>query len=153
MDMSGIGSAARRAAAFWRVAPALLAVVALGACGKSTTGPDNPTRTVIGNQSGTLAPLAAQAFTVQASVSGTIDATVDWGNGSNDFDVFVTANSCNAGSLVDLASCNHITSAESANLKPERVTWPGSANTTYKIWIVNFGVSTDSFTLNAGITN
>ena len=157
MDTNGMGTAARRAAGFWRTAGALLAVAALGACGKGTTGPSGPTRTVIGTQSGTVQSFAAVAHPVQAGSSGTMDATVDWGSAANDFDIFITSNSCSTSSLVDLVagvgSCSHITSAESSNLKPERVTWAGTGGTTYKIWIANFGLSADSYTLTAGVTN
>jgi hypothetical protein len=151
-----MGSAARRVAAIWKVAPALLAVVALGACGKSTTGPDGPERTVLGTQNGTMQPFAAGSHAVFANASGTFDVTLDWGNGANDFDIIVTANSCSAASLAALesggAGCSHITSARSTNLKPERVTWAGNANTTYKVWVANFGLSNDSYSVTAAIT-
>ena len=157
--MSGMGSAARRAAAIWKVAPALLAVVALGACGKSTTGPDGPTRTVLGTQNGIMPALDADAHPVFANASGTFDATLDWGNGANDFDIIVTSNACtpaSVGSLADLengvGNCRHITSARSTNIKPERVTWAGNANTTYHVWVANFGLSSDSYTVTAAIT-
>jgi hypothetical protein len=157
MDMSGIGSAARKAAGFWRMAPALLAVAALGACGKSTTGPSGPQRTVIGTQTGTMQSFSAGAHPVQAGSSGTMDVTLDWGNAANDFDIFVTSNNCNTSSLADLeagvGSCSHITSAQSSNLKPERVTWAGTGGTTYKVWVANFGLSADSYTVTAGVTN
>src|SRR5688572_3246608 len=117
MDTIGKGTAVRRVAGFWRMAPALLAVAALGACGKSTTGPSGPTRTVIGTQSGNMQPQSAGAHPVQASASGTMDVTLDWGNAANDFDIIVTSNNCTTSSLVDLAagvgSCSHITAAES----------------------------------------
>lgn len=157
MDRMGTGTAARRVAGFWRMAPALLAVAALGACGKNTTGPSGPTRTVIGTQSGTMQPFAAGAHPVQAGASGTIDVTVDWGNAGNDFDIFVTSNSCTTNSLADLeaglGACSHITSAQSTNLKPERVTWAGTGGTTYRVWVANFGLSADSYTVTAGVTN
>jgi hypothetical protein len=132
-------------------------VAALGACGKSTTGPSGPTRTVIGTQSGNMQPQSAGAHPVQASASGTMDVTLDWGNAANDFDIIVTSNNCTTSSLVDLAagvgSCSHITAAESVTQKPERVTWAGNGGTTYRVWVVNFGASTDSYTITAGVTN
>ena len=132
-------------------------MAALGACGKSTTGPSGPTRTVLGTQSGNVQSFAANAHPVQSSASGTMDATLDWGSAANDFDIIVTSNNCTTTSLVDLGagvgSCAHITAAESVSQKPERVTWAGTGGTTYRIWVVNFGASADSYTLTAGVTN
>ena len=157
MDRIGMGRAAGRAARFWRVLPALAAVAALGACGKSTTGPSGPTRTVIGTQTGTLQPFTAGPHAVQANASGTIDVTLDWGNAANDFDIYITSNNCNTTNLADLeagvGNCTHITDATSTNRKPESVTWSGNGGTTYKVWVANFGLSADSYTVTAGVTN
>src|SRR5262245_9422431 len=154
--MNGKATAAGRGSASGRLAAALLAVAALAACGGNSTGPDPVGRQVIGTQSGSVPSLAAVAHPVSSGSSGTIDVTLDWGNAANDFDIFITSNNCNTTSLGDLeagaGNCSHITSAQSSNLKPERVTWAATGGTTYKIWVANFGLSTDSYTVTAGVT-
>jgi hypothetical protein len=156
LNKQGMGSISR-AVVIWRVVPAVLALAVLPACGKSTTGPSGPQRTVIGTQNGVMQPLTAGAHPVVANASGTFDVTLDWGNAGNDFDIIVTSNACVTTSMTDLltgaANCGHITSATSATVKPERVTWGGTANVTYRVWVANFGGSADSYTVTAGITN
>jgi hypothetical protein len=141
-----------------RVALSALMLGALTACGggSSPAGSNGPTRTVIGTQSGTLVPLTADQKLVSVTQSGTLDASLDWGNAGNDFDMYITSNSCNPPNLDALergdGGCNHITDARSTTSKPERVSWAGSAGVTYQIWVANFGASTDSYSVTAGLT-
>jgi len=146
-----------------RVALCALMLGALTACGgggggggSNPAGSTGPVRTTIGTQSGTVAPQSAAAHPVSVSPGGTIDATVDWGSPANDFDIFVTSSSCNTSDIAALergeGNCSHIVDARSSTTKPERVTWSGTAGTTYQIWVANFGVNTDSYTLTAGVT-
>lgn len=144
----------------WRIAAQVAAAAvaaSLASCGGgSPSGPSGPTRTVIGTQNGTAAAQTAQFHPLIATVSGTYDLTLDWGNASNDFDVFVTSTSCNPPSIPDLEAgngdCRHLTSSRSTTAKPERVSWAGTANVTYRAWVANFGLSSDSYTLTFGVT-
>jgi hypothetical protein len=133
----------------------MMAMAALAACGGSDN-PSGPTRTDLGTQSGTVVPQTANFHNVFANASGTFDVTVNWGNAANDLDVFVTSSNCSPATLGALerqeGSCTHLASARSTTTKPERVTWSGSANVTYRVWIANFGQTTDSYTVAAGIT-
>lgn len=139
-----------------QVAAAAVAA-SLAACGGgSPSGPSGPTRTVIGTQNGSAAALTAQFHPLTANASGTYDLTLDWGNASNDFDLFVTSNLCSPSSLFDLEAgngdCRHVTSSRSTTAKPERVSWAGTANITYRAWVANFSLSADSYTLTFGVT-
>jgi len=139
-----------------RVALAMLAMAALAACGGGSSGPSGPTRTILGTQNGTVSPQTANFHPVFANASGTFDVSVDWGNAANDLDLFITSDTCSPATLGSLergdGACSHITAARSTTAKPERVTWSGSANVTYRVWVANFGRTADSYTLTAGIT-
>jgi hypothetical protein len=142
---------------------ALVLVTGLTACGGggggSTTGPTSvtppaPVRTIIGNFTFSLGPLALSQpveVTVSGSGTGTVDATAQWTFASNDVDLFLTDRSCGATSIFNLGNCNILARADSFTNKPEVITRSLAAGV-YRLYVYNDGPAGESGTLIVGFT-
>jgi hypothetical protein len=138
-------------------------VAGLSACGGGgTTSPSNnnggssgPTTvtTTLPTFTFSNVPPGVVVFTdVSVNGSGTLSATADWTFASSDIDIFVTATSCAATSVVNLQSgCAALGLTTSTATKPERLT-VNVAQGNYRLWIANFGPATESGTLQASAT-
>ena len=127
----------------------------LAACGGGTTTPDTTTSTVtttLPTQPFSNLPAFAVAFAeVTINGPGVLTGTADWTFASNDIDIYVTTPSCRAGDIVELAGCQVLGNTSAVTTKPERLT----VNVTqgnYRVWVANFGPSSESGTLQMTAT-
>ena len=120
-------------------------------------GGGNTTPTTVTNTLPTFTfnsvPPGVVVFTdVSVNGSGTLSATADWTFASSDVDIYVTAPTCAATNTNNLQSgCTAIGRTTSGTAKPERLT-VNVAQGNYRLWIANFGPSTESGTLQASAT-
>jgi len=137
---------------------ALVAVVVLvtgiTACGGGTTAPDNdtPVTTSLPTQPFNNLGLFEVGFAeVTINGSGLLTSIADWTFASNDIDVYVTAPSCRATDVVELANCQVVGRTTAVTTKPETLTvnvTPGN----YRVWVANFGPSAETGTLRMTAT-
>jgi hypothetical protein len=144
-------------------AVAFALVAGLSACGGGTTTPSNnngggttqPTTvtTTLPTFTFNSVPPGVAVFTdISVNGSGTLSTTADWTFSSSDIDIYVTATSCAATNTNNLqSSCTAIGRTTSGTAKPERLT-VNVAQGNYRLWIANFGPSTESGTLQASAT-
>ena len=110
-----------------------------------------PVRTVIGTESFTnLAVGHGVHGALQVGLSGLLDVTAQWGSASNDLDVYLTSTNCASTADLVAGRCLVWASARTRS-KPERFTYEILAGS-YEVWIVNFGPSPETGTLEVGIT-
>jgi hypothetical protein len=155
-----------RSAVFARISAAVAAfalVAGLSACGGGTTTPTNnggggstgPTTvtTTLPTFTFNSVPPSVVVFTdVSVNGSGTLSATADWTFSSSDIDIYVTSTSCAATNVNNLQSgCVALGRTTATTAKPERLT-VNVAQGNYRLWIANFGPSTESGTLQATAT-
>jgi hypothetical protein len=128
------------------------ALVALAACGGSSSGPtSNPTpaptptpcaQKVIDSDSGSLPSKTLVYYDFSVPDSGRLDITLDWTYASNNMGLYVTpANTCTLAEF-NARSCNFVIRSDSGT-KPRKV----SANVTagnFRWLIGNFGATDDS---------
>lgn len=139
-------------------------VVGLTACGGGSSGPTSsssgnnnpppPVRSVIGNFTFSLQPLAMTQpveVTVSGSGTGTVDATVQWTFASNDVDLFLTDRNCGATSIFNIGNCNILARADSFTNKPEVITRQLGAGV-YRLYVYNDGPGGEAGTLVVGFT-
>jgi hypothetical protein len=145
------------------VAAAFVLVAGLSACG----GGSNPVEPPVNNnnnQPSTVTttlptftfnsvPPGVVVFTdVSVTGSGTLSVTADWTFSSSDIDVYVTATSCGATNVNNLQSgCSAIGRTTATATKPERLSVAVTQGN-YRLWVANFGPSTESGTLQATAT-
>lgn len=137
----------------------VVAVAALGAglaaCGGGTTTPDTTTSTVtttLPTQPFSNLPPGAVAFAeVTINGTGVLTGTADWTFASNDIDIYVTAPSCRATDISELAGCQAVGRTTAVTAKPERLT-VNVMQGNYRVWIANFGPSSESGTLQMTAT-
>ena len=137
----------------------LILTLALPGCGGSggggvVTPSRTPVRSVISQRGWQLDVLEYLMLDVSITGSGgtaTVDATAEWTFATNDVDIYVTNTSCTVEMLV-LDACPYVAKADSATTKPERVSFSVSAATSYRFWIVNFGPTRESGTLEVALT-
>lgn len=129
--------------------------------GPTTTPPPARTRTVLGTFGFQLVGIpeanrVGLAFDfggpieVTISPTGDMDAVVDWTFASNPVHLYLTANTCTA-TQFSTASCSIQRSTEGSSAKPRTLTAPG-LNGNYRVWVVNFGSSSESGTVQVGVT-
>jgi hypothetical protein len=156
-----------RSAVFARIPAAVAAfalVAGLSACGgggsptgSSNTGNSNPPPSTVTTTLPTFTfnsvPPGVVVFTdVAINGTGTLSLTADWTFSSSDIDVYVTATSCGATNINNLQSgCAAVGRTTATAVKPERLTVNVSQGN-YRLWIANFGPSTESGTLQATAT-
>jgi hypothetical protein len=156
-----------RSTLFTRISTAVAAaalVAGLSACGGGTTTPTNNNNNGGGGGPTTVTttlptftfnsvPPGVVVFTdVSVNGSGTLSATADWTFASSDVDIYVTAPTCAATNVTNLqTSCTAIGRTTATTVKPERLTVNVSQGN-YRLWIANFGPSTESGTLQASAT-
>jgi hypothetical protein len=156
-----------RSTVFARVPAAFAAVVliaGLSACGGGSTTPTGSNNNNNSNQTSTVTttlptftfnsvPPGVVVFSdVSVNGSGTLSLIADWTFSSSDIDVYVTATSCGATNVNNLqSSCTAIGRTTATATKPERLSVPVSQGN-YRLWIANFGPSTESGTLQATAT-
>ena len=80
------------------------------------------------------------------------EVSVDWTFRSNNVDVYVTTDDCvDTPTALSAWSCIIVVKAEGQTAKPERATFLGEADSSYKVFVVNRGTRPDVVTVN--ITN
>lgn len=150
-----------------RTSSALVAfalVAGLSACGGGggTTTPSNnsggtqPPSTVTNTLPtftfNSVPPGVAVFTDVTISGTGTMSLTADWTFSSSDIDLYVTSTACAATNVTNLqSSCTAIGRTTATATKPERLTVNVSQGS-YRLWVANFGPSTESGTLQASAT-
>ncbi|MET0551596.1 MAG: hypothetical protein ABW221_01065 [Vicinamibacteria bacterium] len=156
-----------RSAVFARIpaaAAAVALVAGLSACGgggsptgssgsgNTTPPPSTVTTTLPTFTFNSVAPSVVVFTDVTINGTGTLSLVADWTFPSSDIDVYVTATSCGATNITNLQSgCAAVGRTTATSVKPERLT----VNVTqgnYRLWIANFGPSTESGTLQATAT-
>ncbi len=126
-----------------------------GGGGGSIVGPSrNPVRSVISQRGWQLDVL--EVYMADLSVTGdgssaTVDSTVEWTYATNDVDLYVTNTSCTLEMLV-LDACPYVAHADSSTAKPERVSFTVAAAGNYRFWVVNFGPTRESGTIEVAMT-
>jgi hypothetical protein len=140
---------------------ALALVIGLTACGGDSgpttppvTNPPPPVRSVIGNFTFSLNPIAMTQpveVTVTGTGTGTVDATVQWTFAANDVDLFLTDRSCNATSIFNIGNCNILARADSFTNKPEVINVRLGAGV-YRLYVYNDGPGGEAGTLVVGFT-
>jgi hypothetical protein len=142
------------------LAAALATASVLPGCGGGgssggVTAPSGGGRQIVTQSNWTLVPGAWQSgdvsITGASSTKGTLDAVVEWTFATNDVDIYVTATACTPDMFV-LQRCAYAAKADSATTKPERVSFSVSGGDTYRVWVVNFGPTNESGTLEVGLT-
>jgi hypothetical protein len=131
-----------------------LLVSGLTACGGGgTTSPDSgPVTTALPTQSfSNLRPGEAVFAEVTVNGGGTLSSIADWTSASNDLDIYVTAPSCSAGDLVALTACPDLGHTTAVTAKPEQLAVLVTRGN-YRVWVANFGPSTESGTLRMTAT-
>lgn len=138
-----------------RMVPGGVAVVLLGllaACGGGggnpmpvTLPPPTPAPpTVVSQGSGPLAlDFVAEVTPFTTTVTGTLDATVDWTFATNDVDLFLARGVCTP-QLFLASLCNLAASSISTTAKPERLRLTGVPPGTYTLMIGNIGPGDES---------
>jgi hypothetical protein len=138
---------------------ALALITGLTACGGGSTNPTPPTsnppapvRSVIGNFTFSLGPIAlSQPVDITVSGTGSMDATVQWSFASNDVDLYLTDRNCNATTIFQIPSCNVLARADSFTNKPEVIRQNLSTGV-YRLFVYNDGPGSESGTLVVGFT-
>jgi len=110
-----------------------------------------PVRTIVGQQNWTAGVLETPNFDVTLGAAGNMDATVQWTFASNDVDIYVTSTSCASGADLLANRCTLLAKADGTTSKPERLSMQASAGV-FRIWVVNFGPTRESGTLEVGVT-
>ncbi len=137
---------------------ALLAAPFLPGCGGGGGGVTSPsssqaTRKVMTQRNWELAvnQFMGADLSITGSGTGTVDAIVEWTYPSNDVDIYVTAANCSTDAF-STSSCAYVAKADSTTAKPERLSFPVTGASTYRLWVVNFGPTQESGTLEVGLT-
>lgn len=142
---------------------AFVLVAGLSACGGGGNGGggggvvsppvSQPVTTTLPTFTFNSVPPGVVVFTdVTINGTGTMSLTADWTFSSSDIDVYVTSTSCAASTTSNLQSgCSAIGRTTAVATKPERLTVNVSQGN-YRLWIANFGPSTESGTLQASAT-
>ena len=126
----------------------------LAACGGGTTTPDTTSTltTTLPTQPFSNLRAGEVAFAeVTINGTGVLTGTADWTFASNDIDIYVTAPSCRATDVNELAGCQALGNTIAVTTKPERLT----VNVTqgnYRVWVANFGPGSESGTLQMTAT-
>ncbi|MET0555353.1 MAG: hypothetical protein ABW221_20085 [Vicinamibacteria bacterium] len=129
------------------LAVVILAAI-LAACGGGSTPLE--TRATLGPQAfHALEPDQVAFAEITVDVDGVLTARADWRLAGNDLDLYVTAPSCAAWNVVDLAArCAVLGRTTGVTAKPERLAIDVTRGT-YRVWVANFGRSVESGTLEA----
>lgn len=128
----------------------------LTACGGGGTTAPTPTTSTVTTTLPTqpfngLAPDEAAFTDVTVNGTGVLTSTADWTFPTNDIDIYVTATSCRARSIIELVACPAMGRTTAVTAKPERLT----VNVTqgvYRVWVANFGPTAESGTLQLTAT-
>jgi hypothetical protein len=135
-------------------------VAGLSACGGGGgpvtppgTNPPSQVTTTLPTFTFNSVPPGVVVFTdVSINGTGTLTLTADWTFSSSDIDVYVTSTSCGASTTNNLQSgCSAIARTTAVATKPERLQVAVNQGN-YRLWIANFGPSTESGTLQASAT-
>jgi hypothetical protein len=137
--------------------PLALLVVALlatglAACGGGTTSPDGDVTTSLPTQPfSNLAPFEVGFAEVTINGTGLLTGTADWTSASNDIDIYVTAPSCRATDVFELANCTAVGRTTAVTTKPEQLTVSVTQGN-YRVWVANFGPTAETGTLRMTAT-
>ncbi len=141
--------------------PVAIACVLAG-CGSGTgppTHPSTPTpappvvRTVISQGSFTdLSPNNGVTFALTTTVTGVLDATVDWTFAASQLDIYILrAGTCSVAQY-NARQCQFIVSSETPTPKPRVLTTPSLAPGAYELLVINFGTQVEAVSFQAGLT-
>jgi hypothetical protein len=144
-------------------------LAALAGCGGGGGGSGSPTtppvptpepvgpatRTVIDLRNWSLKGGAGTPYNQDALPEGTLDVTLEWQNGDNDIQLFVTAaNSCPGTVEVQGGACPVYASSTDPKEKPKRLTYAVPAGKpSLAVWVVNASRQSESGSLEVGITS
>jgi hypothetical protein len=133
----------------------------LVACGGDSGGPDplpSPTPTplpppsVVSTGQGSLdVDFIGRAAPFTTSLTGSLEATVDWTFATNDIDVFLARGDCTPQQFVD-TQCNIVAFSDSSTAKPERVRLSAAAPGVYTLLVGNVGPDRESLSWQVVLT-
>jgi hypothetical protein len=143
-------------------ATVLATMVGLSACGGSgsptapTASPSTPTQTVrlvLGTANFDIGAGSATFKSIDNPPSGTMDATLDWGNaGNTNVKFYATDGRCPGFTDLQAGRCTVLARSEGTD-KPKRVTFSNTtANAVYNFWIFNGGTGRESGVVEIGVT-
>jgi hypothetical protein len=151
------------------IAGGLLLAVGLFACGDggndcsknpagpgcvppTTTLPPLPPPSVVSTGQGTLeVDFVGRAAPFTTTLTGTLDATVEWTFATNDLDVFLARGDCTPQQFID-NQCNIAAFSLSDTAKPEKVRLAGAAPGVYTLLVGNSGPENESLSWQVVLT-
>jgi hypothetical protein len=143
------------------VAVGVALVVSLTACGSDTvTPPPPPTTTlpplpppsVVSTGQGSLPDgFVGRATPFTTTMTGNLDATVDWTFATNDLDVYITRGDCTPQQFIDV-QCNIAAFSESTTAKPERAQLAAAPPGVYTLLVGNAGPREESLSWQVVLT-
>lgn len=121
-----------------------LVLMMMAACGGTT----DPTATEVQESVHTVPPLQrVEAAQLSIADRGTVEVSADWTRAGNDIDVYATPGDCfDTPSALSIESCI-VLAAGAGSAKPERLSFPGAAGGSYKVYVVNRGLETETVTV------
>src|SRR5438477_2382287 len=118
-------------------------------------GPSTPpqaVRTILGTTGFTISAGAATFKSIDNPPIGTMDATADWGNPSNQIDFYATDGRCPGFVELQAGRCTVLARAEGAG-KPKKVSFGNTtANAVYLFWVANHGTTSESGEVEIAVT-
>jgi hypothetical protein len=143
------------------VAVGVALVVSLTACGSDTVTPPPPPPTtlpplpppsVVSTGQGSLPrDFVGRATPFTTTMTGNLDATVDWTFATNDLDVFIARGDCTPQQFFD-RQCNIAAFSVSDTAKPERVQLTAAPPGLYTLLVGNVGPQEESLSWQVVLT-
>ena len=130
--------------------PAVAVALAHAGCGGGT-GP-SPVEQTVSRRVGSGEGAAAATVSVGSGGTAKVEVVADWRVAGNNVDIYVTAGDClEIPTALSAWSCVAVAKAEGDAARPERVTFPGSAGSSYKVFVVNHGPEPDTVTVTLSV--
>lgn len=122
-------------------------IFSLAACGSDGGMSPTANETRVSRQSVDARQGAAAASFLMGG-GGTIEVSADWTIAGNNVDVYLTSGECrDVPSVLTALSCDVKARAEGETARPERLTFPGAAGTSYQVFVLNRGGKRDTVTV------
>ena len=130
--------------------PAVAVALAHAGCGGST-GP-SPVEQTVSRTVGSGEGAAAATVSVGRDGSAKVEVMADWKVAGNNIDIYVAADDClEIPTALSAWSCVSVAKAEGRTGPPERVSFPGSAGASYKVFVLNHGPEPDTVTVTLSV--